>query len=215
MKAYVTYITSKCTASTFYDFKHLQPTEEELTDLIDSLRKENDVHEVIITGIIPLYDETEADDVKIVNSFATSGNVFHPENGVYLTLYNEDDKMNISDNVITHLNQSQARNLAKSLLRYAGEDGNPVKKINLNDTVKVKLTEYGKNIYRNHCNNISRFMCANGSPLEPPVDDDGYSGFQIHRLMDIFGVHVLLNRKQIFEKNAICLNTNDLEDITE
>lgn len=144
MKAYVIYKTIYCEASTFYDFKHSLPTEDEMLALVNELRKENGVSDIIITGIMPLYEETDSDGVKTCNSYATAGNLLHPENGVHLTLYNEDDEGNTSDDVLISLSQDQARNLAKSLLYYAGGGDPSVKTINLNDMVKVKLTEYGK-----------------------------------------------------------------------
>ena len=51
--------------------------------------------------------------------------------------------------------------------------------INLNDTVRVKLTDYGVMIHRKTVR------------LEPQVDDDGYTRYQLWDFMRIFGNEML------------------------
>lgn len=51
--------------------------------------------------------------------------------------------------------------------------------INLNHNVRVKLTEHGVNIFRTYHNDV-----------EPEVDEDGYTTFQLWTLMAMFGAHV-------------------------
>jgi hypothetical protein len=62
--------------------------------------------------------------------------------------------------------------------------------LNLNDTVKVKLTEEGRLIYQ-------RFMSDSDSADTNPLrsldarkDADGYDCFQLYMLMAIFGKHI-------------------------
>lgn len=54
-------------------------------------------------------------------------------------------------------------------------------KANLNDYIKVKLTEYGRAVYKNHYAKYN---------LEGPklnVDEEGYTKFQMWDFMHIFG----------------------------
>lgn len=55
---------------------------------------------------------------------------------------------------------------------------------NLNNYIKVKLTEYGRVIYRNSFVKL-------GLP-EPKirVDEDGYTRFQMHVFINVFGEYI-------------------------
>ena len=55
---------------------------------------------------------------------------------------------------------------------------------NINNYVKVKLTEKGKYIYYHRFDDISL------SPIELEYDDEGYVEFQLWHLMQIFGEHL-------------------------
>ena len=57
-------------------------------------------------------------------------------------------------------------------------------KSNLNDYIKVKLTEYGKKIYRDS-------FVSLGLP-EPRinVDEEGYTRFQMHVFINTFGEYI-------------------------
>ena len=62
------------------------------------------------------------------------------------------------------------------------------KETNLNDCIKVKLTEKGKEIYRNRFDedNIKKLGIEY---CEPKIDKDGYTEFQMWDFMRIFGKH--------------------------
>lgn len=79
--------------------------------------------------------------------------------------------------------------------------------INLNDIVKVKLTDVGKDIYyhRNDELNEEIRRCG-GRPVEarmPKVDEDGYTSFQLHDLMTLYGPHIAIWKKLPFEINIL------------
>ena len=77
-------------------------------------------------------------------------------------------------------------------------------KININEYVKVKLTEDGFRILRQQHKD---FWEAVGKPdhqhIEPNVDVEGYSKFQLHVLMNQFGSHMRLGRLSPFEGGLI------------
>ena len=60
------------------------------------------------------------------------------------------------------------------------ENGQTTVRINLNESVKFKLSERGKEIYR-HIH----------EGLEPKLDDDGYMSMQLWTFMWIFGEHII------------------------
>lgn len=55
---------------------------------------------------------------------------------------------------------------------------------NLNDYIKVKLTEYGRKIYR------SSFVSLGLPEPRINVDKDGYTRFQIYDFINVFGEHM-------------------------
>ncbi len=70
-------------------------------------------------------------------------------------------------------------------------------KININDEVKVKLTEEGKEIYFHKDDEYRKQMVAEKGhyplyfqPQYPKVDDEGYTKFQLWELMQIYGKHI-------------------------
>lgn len=79
-------------------------------------------------------------------------------------------------------------------------------KINLNDVVKVKLTDFGKKIYYHRfddLNNIyGRIVCK---PSFPKTDEDGYSSFQLWDFMELYGEHMGMCKPNVIEPlDIIC-----------
>ena len=72
---------------------------------------------------------------------------------------------------------------------------------NLNLYIKVKLTEYGKLVHREYweptCNDIKLAY------KEPEVDSDGYSSFQMHDFMSVFGKHMIMAAPLVCETNVL------------
>ena len=64
-------------------------------------------------------------------------------------------------------------------------------KFNINNDVKVRLTQMGKDIFYHQYDELNkiygRIVCE---PHYPRVDKDGYSRFQLHKLMEMYGQHL-------------------------
>lgn len=73
--------------------------------------------------------------------------------------------------------------------------------ISLNDTVRVKLTDRGRQIHRNeHKELFSKLPVYR--PYKPPKEDrDGYSQWQLWSLMSTFGSHCNLGSEPPFDIN--------------
>lgn len=73
-------------------------------------------------------------------------------------------------------------------------------RLNLNETIKVKLTDLGKDIYYHKYDRINAFfgreLCK---PSYPKVDDDGYTEFQLWCFIELYGEHIGMARQ-----NVIC-----------
>ena len=65
---------------------------------------------------------------------------------------------------------------------------------NINDYVKVKLTEKGKYIYYHQFDDMNVDILKRGgkplNPIELKYDDEGYTEFQMWHLMEIFGKYL-------------------------
>lgn len=68
------------------------------------------------------------------------------------------------------------------------------KDFNVNDYVKVKLTEKGKYIYYHQFDDMNEEILKMGgkplNPIELKYDDEGYVELQMWHFMEIFGKHL-------------------------
>ena len=82
---------------------------------------------------------------------------------------------------------------------------------NINDTVRVKLTDHGREV---HASDRASFYLALGieiPPYTPPKEDaEGWSEWQLWVLMEAFGPHTHLGSKNCFE-TTITLLPADVE----
>lgn len=73
-------------------------------------------------------------------------------------------------------------------------------RLNLNDNIKVKLTEHGKDIYYHQYDRTNaifgRELCK---PSYPKVDEDGYTTFQLWCFMELYGVHMGMTLPNVIE----------------
>ena len=71
-------------------------------------------------------------------------------------------------------------------------------RINLNEWVKVKLTDYAKDIYYHRVDGVNervgRVICK---PSYPREDADGYSKFQLWDFMNLYGEYMRLGNQEI------------------
>lgn len=76
-------------------------------------------------------------------------------------------------------------------------------KINLNETVKFKLTDYGKDIYYHQFDDLNKRIIQNGGkPIEPHFpkeDEDGYSEMNLWELMNLYGNYMLIGHQNVFK----------------
>ena len=93
-----------------------------------------------------------------------------------------------------------------------------MKKFNLNYMIKVKLTDYGKDIFYHRYDEINDYLVRNGlKPIEPcfpEVDDDGFSKFQLWYFMNIYGKYLELGFDQMpIENLNIYIDEKDLDEV--
>ena len=73
-------------------------------------------------------------------------------------------------------------------------------RINLNEDVKVKLTDLGKDIYYHRFDGFNR-ICGKivCKPSFPKVDAEGYTKFQLWNFMKIYGEHMGLTMPNVIK----------------
>lgn len=75
-------------------------------------------------------------------------------------------------------------------------------KFNINDTVKVKLTEHGKKIHREDWDSVFGNN-SNFTYTPPREDENGYSSWQMWELMRWFGNHCRIGFDNPFETDIL------------
>lgn len=72
---------------------------------------------------------------------------------------------------------------------------------NINETVRVKLTDHGRKIHREHFRKLNATIpvTADLKYMPPKEDAEGWSEWQMWCLMEAFGPHIGMCREQPFE----------------
>lgn len=73
-------------------------------------------------------------------------------------------------------------------------------KINLNDNVKVKLTDLGKDIYYHRYDELNRW-CGRiiNQPKFPEEDEEGYTQFKLWDFINLYGNHIGMTKPNVIE----------------
>ena len=102
----------------------------------------------------------------------------------------------------------------QSGLKYEIKNNQSVQKetvLNLNDIIKVKFTEYAKDIYYHKYDDLIN----RGAPIirdYPKVDINGYTDIQLWEFMRIFGPHIKFGMTdQIIEDNTIYIKEGSIK----
>lgn len=82
-------------------------------------------------------------------------------------------------------------------------------KFNVNNYVKVKLTELGKNIYQQRMKELNNMSIRWHFDTEPKLDEEGYYKAQLHEIMNMFGSYCQNGFDIPFETNIILLSQNN------
>ena len=84
-------------------------------------------------------------------------------------------------------------------LEYGGDGV----RINLNDFIKVKLTDWGKEIYYHQHDDLNKCIEKRGgkliTPEMPQVDADGKTKFQLWYFIELYGKYIGLVKRNVIE----------------
>lgn len=92
-----------------------------------------------------------------------------------------------------------------------------MKKLNLNNYVRVKLTDHGKDIYYHQFDLLIEHMKARGlcpiSPSYPKVDKNGYSAMQLWCFIELYGPHIGMGKPNVIEDLNLYIDERDLDEV--
>ncbi len=75
-------------------------------------------------------------------------------------------------------------------------------KFNMNDTVRVKLTDHGRRLHRLHFEHLfSDYRGVAYTYYGPKEDAGGWSEWRLWELVSIFGKHIYMGGENVFETN--------------
>ena len=83
-------------------------------------------------------------------------------------------------------------------------------KLNLNEKVKFKLTDLGKDIYYHQYDDINSFregMPTLFDPEMPEVDENGYTEMQLWCFIELYGKHIGMGKPNVIEPLEIIFET--------
>lgn len=84
--------------------------------------------------------------------------------------------------------------------KFFEESDDKTIRINLNETVKVKLTDWGKVIYYRRFDSLNEFVerqiCKSRLPKE---DEDGYTEFQLWDFINMYGQYISMGAPNVIE----------------
>lgn len=87
-------------------------------------------------------------------------------------------------------------------------------RLNLNDSIRVKLTEHGKDIYYHQYDRLNnafgKQLCK---PSMPKVDEDGYTTFQLWCFMELYGVHMGMTLPNVIEPLDIVFDAPTIDPV--
>lgn len=73
-------------------------------------------------------------------------------------------------------------------------------RINLNEPIKVKLTQLGKDIYYHRFDSINRAIGEDiCKPSYPVEDEDGYTEFQLWYFMNLYGDFIDIGSSDVID----------------
>ena len=76
-------------------------------------------------------------------------------------------------------------------------------RINLNECVKVKLTDLGKDIYYHQFDEVNEMITRMGgkppTPRMPEVDKNGYTSMQLWHFIQLYGEHIGMAKPNVIE----------------
>ena len=86
----------------------------------------------------------------------------------------------------------------KKILETSKGEPEPIR-INLNEIIKVKLTDLGKDIYYHQFDDLTERFGTKYEPSPLKEDEDGYAKFQLWCFIELYGPHIGMIKPNVVE----------------
>ena len=116
-------------------------------------------------------------------------------------IYKQDakDAVDMALDTIDHVPEWVYDILLNSLDKVPFAQPEPIR-INLNEPIKVKLTDWGKRIYYHRYDRINRMVGREiCKPRFPKEDENGYTEFQLWCFIELYGEHMGMTLPNVIE----------------
>lgn len=94
-----------------------------------------------------------------------------------------------------------------------------MKALNINSIIKVKLTVKGIDIFYHQYDEINKklkeFGCNAFEPCMPQIDEQGYTEFQLHEFMNLYGQYMVIGLQEVIKPLNIYIKDEDIKEIKE
>ena len=89
-------------------------------------------------------------------------------------------------------------------------------KVNLNDYVKFKLTDRGKDIYFHQYDDLNEYLKQKTgqklfSQQMPEVDNDGYTKMQLWAFIELYGKHIGMTNPNVIEPLNLYFEASEVD----
>lgn len=156
---------------------------------------------------------TETGVVKIDIDFSEHDKVFEDRIVELENIINHKlggwDKYGIQYNEILDM-KAENQELKRRIAELESNETEKPTKINLNETIKVKLTPYGAEIYYKQFDEVNK-QCGKEicKPHMPRIDKDGYTEFQLWHFIELYGQHIGICKTNVIDSLDIVYCGND------
>lgn len=97
------------------------------------------------------------------------------------------------------------------------DGGIKVKKLSLNDNIKVKLTPLGADIFYHQFDEVIEEMkIACEKPIEPhmpKIDNDGFTKFRLWYFIELYGKYIGLDSPDVISDTYFYISEDDLKEV--
>ena len=89
------------------------------------------------------------------------------------------------------------------------------RKLNINNHIKVKLTDHGKDVYYHQFDEVNKAIRSRGgrpiAPSYPRVDINGYTEFQLWCFIELYGPHIGIGKENVIDDLSIYIGDSVLD----
>lgn len=92
-----------------------------------------------------------------------------------------------------------------------------MKKIDINNRVKVKLNPHGVDIFYHQFDETNKEIISRGGrpiePFMPQIDKDGFTELRLWHFIELYGEHIGITQESVVTDICLYIEDKDLEEV--